>query len=133
VRITGDRVSGDRVSGDRATGLVVTSITTPMVLLALLFATQLTVRLHASSTLRSASRVAASAVADDVRAVEPAERQLRATLGPRGADAHVDWSIGPDVILVSVSLEPPSLGAPAAFGLDSRIEHTASVRTERWQ
>lgn len=122
-----------RVSGDRATGLIVTTVTTPMVLLALLFATQLTLRLHTLGTVRAAAQVAASTVADEARSRERAEDRLRAALGEVGAGARVDWSVDAEVVLVSVSLEPPSLGAPDALGIGDRIEHTARARVERWR
>ena len=125
-----------RSFGERGTALVGTLVGFAIFLVLLLFATQVVVRLFATSAVTSAATRAAEAVASsaDPAASEPAaEAAARRQLGSFGAShttflwREVDAE---QVVLEVVATSPEFL--PGIPGW-SRIDRTVTVRTERFR
>lgn len=112
-------------------------------LLFLLFATHLTLRLHATTLVTSAATEGARTVADArVDRRDPAslaaarrdgEERTRTLLGRAGEQAEMDWSAStPERVVLRVRLEVPDV-LPAAFSMsmpNDRVDRTVTVRAE---
>lgn len=102
----------------------------------LLLATQILVRLYATSALTSAATRAAEAVASSPvpgTGVESAEAQARAELGSFGA-SHTTFlwrEVDPQQVVLEVQGRSPEF-LPGLPGW-SRIDRTVTVRTERFR
>jgi hypothetical protein len=122
---------------DRGAGLVTTMLGVPVVLLLTLFGTQVLLRLHATSTVRSLAGDAVREVAIDPAtapaAAEQAGQVLRERLGAAGATADLDWALSEAAVTLRVRVEPPRVLPLAGLGhLDGPIVASASARRERW-
>ncbi|MDA8047961.1 MAG: hypothetical protein M0Z30_22460 [Actinomycetota bacterium] len=122
--------------GEGGTAIVGTIVGFLIVMLLLLFATQVIVRLYAESALTSAATRAAESVAtslqpsQDVAAAEAAARSQLGSFGSR----HVsfDWKeVDGQQIVLEVRAQSPEF-LPGIPGW-SRIQRTVTVRTERFR
>jgi Flp pilus assembly protein TadG len=130
-------------AGERGTGVVASIAAVGIFLAFLLFAVQLAVNLHTSSTVSAAGYDAARSVASrsvdhgdpgSVAAAEQAaERQLRSLLGGIGRSATVAWHHDQDVVRLRLVVDAPGIW-PSGLAGGSRlrtVERTFVVRIER--
>jgi hypothetical protein len=125
-----------RCRGDeRGTGVVATMMVVPLVLVLVLFATQVLLRLHTRARVAASAHAAARDVGVDAAspsaATARAGQDLRAELG---REAEIEWWLRPDRVEVRVRLPAPRLLAIGAFGaLGPPIEVAASSPVEGWR
>jgi hypothetical protein len=128
---------GRRRDLDRGAGLVLTMFGVPLVLVLCLFAGQLLLRLHATSTVRAlagdAVRHAAVTSGSSARATERATQVLRERLGPAGTAADINWITTEEEVGLRVSVDPPRILSLAGPGpMTDPIVASVSARRERW-
>lgn len=141
-RAKGTAVAHDR-PGERGTGIVATIAAVGIFLAFLLFAVQLAVNLHTSSTVSAAGHDAARSVASrsvdhgDLASVaaaqRAAERQLRSLLGGIGRSATVAWDLDGEVVRLHLVVDAPGIWPSELAGGSGlrRIDRTFVVRIER--
>lgn len=122
--------------GDGGTAIVGTIVGFLILMVLLLFATQVIVRMYAESALTAAATRAAETVAtsaqptEDVAAAETAARSMLGSF----ASHHVTFSWeevdGQQVVLLVRAESPEFLPGLAAW---SRIQRTVTIRTERFR
>lgn len=132
-----------RRASERGGATIGTTAGVAVFLVLLLFAIQILVTLHTTSTVVAAGQDAARRVAsmrvdhsnptERAAAVRDAERQLRDLLGDVGRRAELDWSFSEHSVHLRIVADTPAI-LPSAVrdttGL-RRIDRTISVRIER--
>ncbi|MEL7208867.1 MAG: hypothetical protein AAGK32_11675 [Actinomycetota bacterium] len=108
----------------------------PIVLLLVLFATQVAARLHAKAELDALATHAsrAAAVAPGPIRVDAATAELRALLGRAGPDAGITWSIDEDAVALRIEVAPPTVVDAGLLGpLAEPLVVHSRIRRERWR
>lgn len=128
---------------ERGTGVVASIAAVGVFLAFLLFAVQLAVNLHTSSTVSAAGYDAARAVASRsvdhgdagsvAAAQQAAERQLRSLLGGIGRSATVAWHHDQEAVRLRLVVDAPGIWPSGLAGGSSlrTVERTFVVRIER--
>ncbi len=128
---------------ERGTGVVASIAAVGIFLAFLVFAVQLAVNLHTSSTVSAVGHDAARSVASrsvdhrdptSVTAAQVgAERNLRLLLGGVGRSATVVWDHDQEVVRLRLVVDAPGIWPPGLAGGSSlrRVDRTFVVRIER--
>lgn len=130
---------------EAGTGLIGTIAGVTVVLVLLLFATQVLIDLYARSAVTAAAYDAARQVAaarvghsspGSLTAAEAqAEQRARSLLGRYGRNVGFTWTVGPETVRLEVRATTPHVGlhvVPTPLHLD-HVDRSVTVRIERVQ